>query len=148
MALPFDCPAITSAADARPFYDQRTSITDAMAAFQAFAESYTECIPTDYAPCSGTTGAGVRYTYSPAASGPSPWHERWDLDASDAGLEWSTFSLGLDETVGVGPDGVHPSLYSRGGGVLDEHGLECGFNVRNFVTLRMLKIVRDAGIAP
>jgi hypothetical protein len=48
---------------------------------------------------------------------------------------------------GVGPDGVHPSLYYKGGGVLDESGLQCGFNVRNFVTLRMLKIVRDAALA-
>jgi hypothetical protein len=47
---------------------------------------------------------------------------------------------------GLGPDGVHPSLYFKGGGVLDEHGLECGFNVRNFVTLRMLKLVRDAAL--
>ncbi len=59
------------------------------------------------------------------------------------------YRYALDPLVahGVGPDGVHPSLYSRGGGVLDEQGLQCGFNVRNFVTLRMLKIVRDAAIA-
>ena len=44
---------------------------------------------------------------------------------------------------GIGPDGVHPSYYYQGGGVLDERGLECGFNVRNLVTLRMLKVVYD-----
>jgi lysophospholipase L1-like esterase len=49
---------------------------------------------------------------------------------------------------GVAADGVHPSLYYRGGGVLDENGLQCGFNVRNFVTLRMLKLVVDAVANP
>jgi lysophospholipase L1-like esterase len=48
---------------------------------------------------------------------------------------------------GVAADGVHPSLYYRGGGVLDESGLQCGFNVRNLVTLRMLKMVH-AAVAP
>ena len=33
-------------------------------------------------------------------------------------------------------------------GVLDDDGLECGYNVRNFVTLRMVKLVRDVAIAP
>lgn len=49
---------------------------------------------------------------------------------------------------GIGPDGVHPSLYRQGGGVLDEAGLECGFNVRNYVTLRALAVVRDAAASP
>jgi hypothetical protein len=45
---------------------------------------------------------------------------------------------------GIGHDGVHPSVYPKGGGFLDENGLQCGFNVRNLVTLRMLKLVYDA----
>ena len=49
---------------------------------------------------------------------------RWALDAAYAR--------------GLGPDGVHPSTYGRGGDVLDAHGLGCGSNVRNYVTLRML----------
>ncbi|MEI7892916.1 MAG: SGNH/GDSL hydrolase family protein [Myxococcales bacterium] len=45
---------------------------------------------------------------------------------------------------GVGPDGVHPTVYELGGGgTLNEVGLQCGMNVRNLVTLRMLKVVRD-----
>jgi hypothetical protein len=47
---------------------------------------------------------------------------------------------------GVGKDGVHPTRFYRGGGILDEHGLQCGYNVKNFVTLRMLKQVREAVI--
>jgi hypothetical protein len=49
---------------------------------------------------------------------------------------------------GVGGDGVHPTLYHLGAGVLDDDGLECGYNVRNFVTLRMVKLVREAALAP
>jgi hypothetical protein len=49
---------------------------------------------------------------------------------------------------GVGADGVHPTLYRLGAGVLDDDGLECGYNVRNFVTLRMVKLVRDVAITP
>jgi hypothetical protein len=45
---------------------------------------------------------------------------------------------------GVGGDGVHPTVYSPlGGGMLDQTGLQCGYNVRNLVTLRMLKLVHD-----
>jgi hypothetical protein len=39
---------------------------------------------------------------------------------------------------GLGPDGVHLSAHRLGAGKLDEEGLACGFNVRNYVTLRML----------
>lgn len=39
---------------------------------------------------------------------------------------------------GLGHDGVHPSRYVEGGGVLTARGLQCGHNVRNYVTLRML----------
>ena len=45
---------------------------------------------------------------------------------------------------GVAGDGVHPSVYQPiGGGILDAAGLQCGFNVRNAVTLRMLKVLYD-----
>jgi hypothetical protein len=49
---------------------------------------------------------------------------------------------------GVGHDGVHPSVYAKGGGFLDENGLQCGFNVRNLVTLRMLRDVYVAVTTP
>ena len=39
---------------------------------------------------------------------------------------------------GLGPDGVHPSAYQGGAGVLTARGLQCGYNVRNYVTLKML----------
>ena len=56
-------------------------------------------------------------------------------------LRWS-----LDPLVyhGVGPDGIHLSAHRLGGGVLDESGLRCGYNVRNLVTLRELALVVDA----
>jgi hypothetical protein len=60
------------------------------------------------------------------------------------------FHYALDPLLdhGVGKDGVHPSRYFKGGGSLDENGLGCGYNVRNFVTLRMLEQVRGAVLAP
>jgi hypothetical protein len=42
---------------------------------------------------------------------------------------------------GIGPDGVHPTAHRQGAGKLDEAGLRCGYNVRNYVTLRMLREV-------
>ncbi len=48
---------------------------------------------------------------------------------------------------GISGDGVHPTFYPRrlgGGGVLDEAGLQCGYNVRNLATLRTLALVRRA----
>ncbi|MBL8743865.1 MAG: SGNH/GDSL hydrolase family protein, partial [Myxococcales bacterium] len=45
---------------------------------------------------------------------------------------------------GLGPDAVHMTTYQRGAGVLDERGLDCGNNIRNFVTLLALKRVREA----
>jgi hypothetical protein len=56
-------------------------------------------------------------------------------------LRWA-----LDPLVdhGVGPDGVHLSVHRSGGGVLDPSGLQCGYNVRNLVTLRELGRVVDA----
>ena len=45
--------------------------------------------------------------------------------------------------LGLGSDGVHPSYYARGAGVLDARGLRCGYNVRNFVTMKMLAEVVD-----
>jgi hypothetical protein len=56
-------------------------------------------------------------------------------------LRWALDPL-LDH--GVGPDGVHLSVHPGGGGVLDAAGLECGYNVRNLVTLRELGRVVDA----
>jgi hypothetical protein len=44
---------------------------------------------------------------------------------------------------GVGPDGVHLSKHPSGGGVLDTGGLQCGYNVRNLVTLRELAMVAE-----
>jgi lysophospholipase L1-like esterase len=45
--------------------------------------------------------------------------------------------------MGVGNDGVHPSYFARGPGVMDAQGLRCGYNVRNYVTMRMLAQVVD-----
>jgi len=39
---------------------------------------------------------------------------------------------------------VHLSEHPSGGGVLDAAGLQCGYNVRNLVTLRTLGLVVDA----
>lgn len=44
---------------------------------------------------------------------------------------------------GLGRDGVHPTGYRGGAGKLTEDGLQCGYNVRNFVTLLMLKQVKE-----
>ncbi len=40
---------------------------------------------------------------------------------------------------GIGPDGVHPNAHPAGAGRLDAEGLRCGYNARNYVTLRMLR---------
>ena len=45
---------------------------------------------------------------------------------------------------GLGPDAVHMTTFQQGGGVLDARGLDCGNNIRNFVTLLALKRVREA----
>ncbi|MBW2456837.1 MAG: SGNH/GDSL hydrolase family protein [Deltaproteobacteria bacterium] len=52
----------------------------------------------------------------------------------------------LDATVnhGLGRDGVHPSAYQGGSAKLTDRGLQCGYNVRNYVTLKMLKQVKEA----
>jgi lysophospholipase L1-like esterase len=42
---------------------------------------------------------------------------------------------------GLGPDGVHPSSFRKGGGHLDASGLDCGYNIRNLVTLAALRNV-------
>lgn len=44
---------------------------------------------------------------------------------------------------GLGTDGVHPSDYVGGAGMLTAKGLQCGYNIRNYVTLRMLKTVKE-----
>jgi hypothetical protein len=55
----------------------------------------------------------------------------------------------LDEATnfGLGPDGVHLSSHKHGAGLFDAAGLDCGYNIRNFVTLlalaRVLPHVRD-----
>lgn len=45
--------------------------------------------------------------------------------------------------LGLGSDGVHPSYFARGAGVLDARGLRCGYNVRNYVTMKMLAEIVD-----
>ena len=48
---------------------------------------------------------------------------------------------GLDalSDAGIGPDGVHPNAHRGGAGKLDAQGLQCGYNLRNYLTLRMLR---------
>ncbi|MFO0553147.1 MAG: SGNH/GDSL hydrolase family protein [Polyangiaceae bacterium] len=45
---------------------------------------------------------------------------------------------------GLGPDAVHLSSFKEGAGVLDDRGLDCGYNIRNFVTLLALRRVVEA----
>ncbi len=42
---------------------------------------------------------------------------------------------------GIRQDGVHPTVYRHKPGKLDEDGLQCGYNVRNYVSLKMLRQV-------
>jgi hypothetical protein len=56
-------------------------------------------------------------------------------------LRWALDPL---QNHGVGPDGVHLSVHPSGGAILDNAGLQCGYNVRNLVTLRELALVVDA----
>jgi len=51
----------------------------------------------------------------------------------------------LDEATnhGLGPDGVHLSAHRLGAGLLTDEGLDCGYNLRNFVTLLALRRVLD-----
>jgi hypothetical protein len=44
---------------------------------------------------------------------------------------------------GIEADGSHPNGYVPGSARLDADGLQCGFNVRNYVTLRMLKQIKE-----
>lgn len=44
---------------------------------------------------------------------------------------------------GLGPDGIHPSHFAEGSGHLTAAGLRCGYNVRNYLTLRMLRQVKE-----
>ena len=39
---------------------------------------------------------------------------------------------------GLSADGIHPSTHRDGGGALDLASLRCGYNLRNYLTLRML----------
>ena len=52
----------------------------------------------------------------------------------------------LDAAVnhGLGHDGAHPSAHQHGSAKLTARGLQCGYNVRNYVTLRMLRQVKEA----
>lgn len=45
---------------------------------------------------------------------------------------------------GIGPDGVHPNAHKASAGKLDPEGLRCGYNVRNYITLRMLREIHAA----
>jgi len=45
---------------------------------------------------------------------------------------------------GLFSDGVHPSSFGAGSGQLTEEGLRCGYNVRNYLALRMLREVHVA----
>ncbi len=51
----------------------------------------------------------------------------------------------LDNLVnyGLGRDGTHPTSFAQGTGVLTSDGLQCGFNVRNYVSLLMLKRIKE-----
>jgi hypothetical protein len=49
---------------------------------------------------------------------------------------------------GLGPDGVHPIAARSGAGDLRPAALECGMNVRNYVTLRALRELRVVLDAP
>ncbi len=53
---------------------------------------------------------------------------------------------------GLDSDGVHPSWYRGGSGKLTRQGLECGYTVRNYLTLAALKQIKEllyqAGIWP
>jgi hypothetical protein len=51
----------------------------------------------------------------------------------------------LDEATnhGLGPDGVHLSAHRLGAGLLTDEGLDCGYNLRNFVTLLALRKLLD-----
>ncbi|MBI4953143.1 MAG: hypothetical protein HY908_14005 [Myxococcales bacterium] len=44
---------------------------------------------------------------------------------------------------GIGEDGVHPTNFAGGSAVLDEHGLACGYNVRSYLALGMLKALKE-----
>ena len=95
-------------------------------------------------PMPGNTGSNVRYAVQTNVVNATIARIACERRLPLIDYRWALEPL-LDH--GVASDGVHPSLYYRGGGVLDESGLQCGFNVRNLVTLRMLKLVHDA-VAP
>jgi hypothetical protein len=44
---------------------------------------------------------------------------------------------------GLTKDGIHPTSYLGGAGELTPDGLQCGYNVRNYVTLLMLARVKE-----
>lgn len=44
---------------------------------------------------------------------------------------------------GLAHDGVHPTAHAGGAGKLTRAGLTCGYNIRNYVTLRMLRQIKE-----
>src|SRR5690606_37897299 len=53
-------------------------------------------------------------------------------------LRWAFAAADLR---GLSADGIHPSTHRDGGGALDGHSLRCGYNLRNYLTLRLLRIL-------
>ncbi|MEM9693650.1 MAG: hypothetical protein AAGA56_13970, partial [Myxococcota bacterium] len=45
---------------------------------------------------------------------------------------------------GIGLDGVHPNAHRGGADRLDRAGLQCGYNVRNYLSLRQLRVLFEA----
>ncbi len=52
---------------------------------------------------------------------------------------------GMDQLLnsGLGADGIHPDAFLGGAGSLTGAGLQCGFNLRNYLTLRMLEQIHQ-----
>ena len=49
---------------------------------------------------------------------------------------------------GLGPDAVHPTSHPRGSMWLNKRTLRCGYNLRNYLTLRMLKHIKEQILDP
>ena len=96
-------------------------------------------------PSSATTGANERFAAQATmlSAAVADLACRRHLPLID--LRWALDPL-LNH--GVGPDGVHLTIHPSSGAVLDDSGLQCGYNVRNLVTLRELALVVDAATAP
>jgi hypothetical protein len=57
-------------------------------------------------------------------------------------------ALDAADALGLGKDGVHPSFYADAASSLEAPALACGYNIRNYVTLRMLKQLKEAVLDP